>query len=189
MDGHNVCSVDSDAQGPFADTVEWAKRLVATGLTEEIVVELIELLRRATDGRAEMAAWALGFGEVPGHLRESTVHALLEVLIDMTRAEAVRGQVAEAVAEQLAFSRGVDPLRRAAETRLIETLTDASSEVRFWSAFALGTLRTRRALPQLRTLTGDETPLPGWWTVGEEAADAIDRIDGREPPDRLRASG
>jgi hypothetical protein len=101
------------------------------------------------------------------------------------RTTEVRGQVAEAVAEQLEFADETDPMRRAAEAALMELLDDEHPIVRFWSAFGLGKLKTRTALPLLHALTSDDAPVPRWWTVGQEVADAIDWIEGRVPPGRL----
>jgi hypothetical protein len=57
--------------------------------------------------------------------------------------------------------------------------------VRFWSAFALGSMRYHAALPVLRKLAaGDTASFGNWWTVGEEASDAVDWIEGHEPPGR-----
>lgn len=68
-------------------------------------------------------------------------------------------------------------------------LTDAAPEVRFWAAFSLGTMRARQARAALAGLVDDDKVLPGWWSVGEEAADALDAIAGRESPDRPTVSG
>jgi hypothetical protein len=46
-------------------------------------------------------------------------------------------------------------------------------------------LRTTAAVPLLRKLKTDTTSVPGWWTVGEEAADAIETIEGRQPSERV----
>jgi HEAT repeat protein len=181
-------AVGESPQTPSVETVEWAKGLITVPFTEALVGELTGLVRSASSDRAEMAAWALAFGEVPGHLRGEVVETLLDVLGDVSRPESIRGRAAEAVAEQLEFLH-TDPTRHPAETRLIEMLTDASAVVRFWSAFALGTLRSTAALPHLRALAGDNTAVPGWWTVGEEAADSIDWIEGREPPERDKPQG
>jgi HEAT repeat protein len=107
------------------------------------------------------------------------------VLVDATRPGPVRGQVAEAVAEQLEFSDHLDPARMDTEARLIDMLDDPSALVRFWCAFGLGKLRTTAAVPLLRKLKTDTTSVPGWWTVGEEAADAIETIEGRQPSERV----
>jgi hypothetical protein len=177
--------VPTASQGPSGETVEWGKALVAAGLTDDVVAELLELVRHGTDDRAEVAAWAFGFGEIPQPLRIDTLESLLNVLADANRPAAVRGGVAEAVAEQLEFSDDTDLLRRAAEAVLIGLLDDDSAVVRFWAAFAVGKLKARAALPALRALTVDDTLVPRWWTVGEEAADAIEWIEGRVPPGRL----
>lgn len=171
--------------GHSSDVVEWAKALIFAPLTEPVVCELIELARSAERDQAQMAAWALGFGETPDYLPQGVVRALLDVLVDTTRPGAVRGQAADAVAEQLEFTDHLDPARLDAETSLTEMLNDPSAPVRFWSAVGLGKLRTTAALPSLGALTVDTTPVPGWWTVGEEAADAIDTIEGRQFPERL----
>jgi HEAT repeat protein len=165
--------------------VEWGKALVAAGFTDDVVAELLELVRHATDDRAEVAAWEFAFAEIPDHFRIDTLESLLDVLADTGRPDEVRGGVAEALAEQLEFSDKTDPLRRAAEALLVTLLDDDSAIVRFWTAFGLGKLRTRAALPALQALTGDETLVPRWWPVGEEAADAIEWIEGRVPPGRV----
>ncbi len=67
---------------------------------------------------------------------------------------------------------------------MVDDLHDAEPEVRFWSAFSLGQLRARQARTALAVLVDDDTLLPGWWSVGDEAADALMLIAGREPPDR-----
>jgi HEAT repeat protein len=60
---------------------------------------------------------------------------------------------------------------------LINGLGDTSVEVRFWSAFALGELKVRRAVNKLEKLVAkDDEILPGWWSVSKEASDALDRI-------------
>ncbi len=66
---------------------------------------------------------------------------------------------------------------RRAVRPLIAGLKDASTGVRFWSAFALGQLGDTRALPELKRLeAADKAALPGWWKVSKEASDAIELI-------------
>ncbi len=170
---------------PSTDAVEWAKAVIGVPLSGAVVVELLELARGTSDDQARMAAWALGFGDIPEGLRSDTVLSLLEVVGDATCSGAVRGQTAEAVAELLEFADHLDPLRGIAAGLFIDMLNDLSPDVRFWCAFALGKMRATPAIPFLRELTIDVTSVPGWWTVGEEAADAMDSIEGREPADRV----
>jgi hypothetical protein len=58
-----------------------------------------------------MAAWALGFGEIPEHLRGGAIGALLELMSDTTQPSAVRAQAAEAAAGKLEHSETNKPLR------------------------------------------------------------------------------
>ena len=52
------------------------------------------------------------------------------------------------------------------------------------SSFALAKAGSKMAVPKLLELAAkDHTMLPGWWTVAEEAADALLRMEGKEPPD------
>lgn len=176
-----------DAEEPSIEVVEWAKALIAVPLAEEAAVDLIGLVQDRDAGRAQMSAWALGFAQIPANLETQALEALLEMLGDTSRSGVVRGHAAEAIAERLQFSEPLDPDRHAAELRLVDLLSDASPAVRFWSAFGLGKLRTKDAVPALRNLTDDDGAVTGWWTVGEEAADAIDMIEGREPPERTMA--
>lgn len=68
---------------------------------------------------------------------------------------------------------------------LISFLNDKSPDVRFWSIFALGSMRARKALPKLRKLVkSDKSICPGWWLVKDEAKDAIKMILRGEWPDR-----
>lgn len=169
---------------PRTDPVEWAKAVIAARLDGSAVVELLDLARGAPDGQSRMASWALGFGAIPEALRSDTVLSLLAVLGDATRPGPVRGQMVEAVAELLEFADHVDPVRGIAAGFFIDLLNDASPDVRFWCAFGLGKMGATPAVPFLRELTIDTTSVPGWWTVGQEAADAIASIEGRQPAER-----
>lgn len=72
------------------------------------------------------------------------------------------------------------PGERRAVPGLIAALADSSAEVRFWAAFALGELADPAALSALQQLAqSDEATLPGWWSVSDEAAAAIERIRAR----------
>ena len=125
------------------------------------------------------------FGELAPEARGDVVDALLSVLVDEGRHERLRGQVAEAIGEQLEF-RPDERVRRVATDLLTNLLNDANATVRFWSAIALGKRSAVSALPALRALAADLSMVTGWWTVGEEATDAIDTIEGRTPPPRHR---
>lgn len=144
---------------------------------------LVRASDRSNDVSAETAVYSLSLATVSKRrVRDVTVR-LLDIVDDPTRPPSLRGQAAEAVGNLLVCTKQA-ALRRHAILRLVKHLTDNAAEVRFWSAFSLGNLRARSARSALSGLVGDDEVLPGWWTVGEEAADALGVIAGRERPDR-----
>lgn len=93
--------------------------------------------------------------------------ALREVVRDRNEHGEVRGRAAEA----LVYERSAIP-------DLMAGLRDVAPEVRFWSAYALGEGRVKRALPALRRLTKDRSRVRGWWSIAREARWAIATIEG-----------
>ena len=128
----------------------------------------------------------IAFARVPKRDLRSVVGQLLDVLEDTTVAGSVRGSAAEALGQLL--PRKQRALRRVVVARLIPRLRDDAPEVRFWTAFVLGTLRAKAARSELRRLVLDRTLVPGWWSVGDEAVDALSAMSGAEIPDRMRVS-
>jgi HEAT repeat protein len=119
-----------------------------------------------TEQRAA-AAHALG-----GLHDQRAVHPLISTLKNRRERPKVRGMAAEALGD---LSKRLDTT---VETALIAALSDPSSEVRFWSAFALGSVRSRKAIPILRHLAKtDRGEIRGWSSVAKEVSDAIRRIE------------
>lgn len=110
----------------------------------------------------------------------------IEVLQNVDEYPEIRAQAAEGLANALDCCSPRFAWFRRAETALIEALDDPSVQVRWWSSFALGVARSKKAVPRLSELAvGDHTMLPGWWTVAEEAEDALSNIAGKDHPDRV----
>jgi HEAT repeat protein len=152
---------------------------------------LIALLldpQRATEQRYA-AGYALAFTNCA--LRDPRViGAFVTVVRDQHAPPNLRGVVAEGLGNLFSRCFGgqayQEPTYDETGQVLISVLHDLAPEVRFWAAFALGSLRYRPALPELQQLANSDTAwFGGWWSVGEEASDAIDRIEGREPPERV----
>jgi HEAT repeat protein len=184
--------LESDRPGLWMQSAATLSMLESKYATQR----LIALVRdgAAPPAQRTAAAYALAFaGDVHAdpHHAEPIRQAFTDLLGDAGEPPALRAQAAEGLANMLGGC-GSDPARdeqaaRDEAGRLLQAaLADADPEVRFWSAFALGSLAYAPALPALRELAArDRAHLDGWWTVGEEASDAVDRIEGREPPERI----
>lgn len=140
------------------------------------------------------ATYALGFTSAAltdPRYRNAIVNAFIRLLDNGQIPTHVRGVAAEGLGNLMGGCFGdagtIPQERHAAALSLTSVLRDPEPEVRFWAAFALGNLGNEPAtLPALRAIAGkDEGRFGNWWTVGEEASDAIDRIEGREPPERM----
>jgi HEAT repeat protein len=149
--------------------------------SERAFRETVALMRYDPDPTTrQVAAYHLAFSH-----DERAYDSLLETFSNADEAAGVRSQAAEGLAYLLHDAR-TRRFRHAARA-LVDALQDDVPEVRFWSAFALGSMRARVALPALRRLVeADDAMCPGWWPVRDEASDAIARIEGRPSPDRFR---
>jgi HEAT repeat protein len=97
-----------------------------------------------------------------------TIKALERALADKSEYPRVRGQAAESL---------IHNHRTLSHDVLLKELGDASREVRFWCAFALGQMAERRAIPALEQLAAtDKRVVRGFWSVAKEAADALKNI-------------
>jgi HEAT repeat protein len=132
---------------------------------ELAVPELIKRARTAGDVEVRTIA-VLALGGIGG----KDAHAeLRRILKDKGEEKTVRGAAAEQLG-QIGDTADV-PL-------LINALKDPADEVRYWSAFGLGQIEDRRALPALRRLARtDEGVLPGRGSIAEEANAAMTRIE------------
>jgi len=149
------------------------------------VNEIIKVLNTAaTIEHREAAAYALSW-----MLRlnnNAPLKALIECVNNQDQNASVRGQALEGLGIHAPSQRNA--LWRNIEKAVLQSLNDVSPEVRFWACYTAGTLRIRRALPQLRKLVSEDNAMcPNWWKVSDEAADAVEWIHRRQHiPDRNR---
>jgi len=159
-----------------------AATLLADATGARLIAELTRILRSGEKRSSrEAAAYALTW-----HNDRKAIEGLLTCASDHGERDSVRAQAVEGLAMHLEFDPARSRWRRRAEDLMIELLQSPFPALRFWACFGLGTLRSRRAVPRLRKLERtDRSVCPGWWYVREEAEDAIWRIAGRAPQDRL----
>ncbi len=165
----------------FAQTEEI--ELWETALTMEsfgdtrVIAPLVAALRDDNPHRRHAAARALGWIWGGG---SRAVTALIDALTDTSQPLAVRQEAAESLAYH-------DSSR--AISALIAALQDSDVGIRFWSVFALGSIRNRntgrhedrRAVPALEAMLHDDNTPPGnWWSIAREALAMLGNLD---PPE------
>jgi hypothetical protein len=141
------------------------------------LVQLVALARTTVTSDGNSAAYELTYATVPSRRLDWLITELTALVADRSLPCERRGQLAEAIGSQLQYSKRRKLTRRAVY-ELIDLLGDPCPQVRFWSAFSLGTLRAREARRALAIVSHDPTMVEGWWSVGAEAADALAIIDG-----------
>ena len=100
------------------------------------------------------------------------IPALLQIFTDEQEPIKNRTQAAEGLGSILSFEYRRREYKQVGEA-LLQGLSQAAPEMRFWSAFGLNQMRYKKALAKLDELAeSDKTLCPGWWTVGERAYDA-----------------
>ncbi len=97
---------------------------------------------------------------------------LVELLANPSEPAQLRAEAAEA----LAFcGRG----SRNTSAALMTALNDPHVQVRFFAAYALGVLGDPNAIPALKNRLDDEGSVPGYGSVGEEAAAALRQLQSQ----------
>ncbi len=153
----------------FADpklTWEAAKVLGVINSKRAVKPLINSLLESREKEQRAAAAYALGL-----LADERARPPLVQVLSDPKADPKVRGHAAEALAH-LGDERAAD--------HLVAALNDRSVEVRYWSAFALGQLRNKKAVPELKRLLTNKAVLPGWGRISDAAKEAIASIEARK---------
>ena len=143
---------------------EAGRTLDTLGATEALPTLRRALKAEGSDWNRRMIAWVLG------NLRDRRSVPLLVSILKSGNSSALRGEVAEALGN-------IGKRSLVVSDALIESLKDPSPEVRFWAAFSLGKLVEVRALGPLRRLSRQKATVPGYWSVGKEARDAIRTIE------------
>jgi HEAT repeat protein len=113
---------------------------------------------------------------------DEIIRVLTDIVADKTELAKIRAQALEGLGNKFDRAAATDVNLRASN-EILSALADPDPEVRFWACFAAGAIELNEALPQLQVLARtDETIVPGWWSVGEEAVDAMTKLAGGIPP-------
>jgi HEAT repeat protein len=166
--------------------------------TDEVAIEAAQLLSQQHSEVCIPPLMQFVRSNQPPHRKELTLYVLawmhdehlidtfVQVLRDTGEMETVRGQAAEALG--MFFDENFEQTDSycTAESALLEQIVDSSSVVRFWCCYGLGNMRSHRAIEQLNAIREQDHVLcPGWWSVSEEAEDALARIAGQPALDRV----
>jgi len=167
--------------GSEIEAFEAAKNIACNKLSK---AEFTKLSKIVTTGlevhNKEAATYAISWTEN----RSSVLSVLIDILGTLENHERVRGQAAEGIGI-ISPSRKFK-LRMAAEEILLKSLKDSSPTVRFWSCYAVGQIKLKRAIETLEKLKdNDNAVCPGWWYISEEADDAIEWINDRNGKERI----
>ena len=163
-----------------------ATSLGAIGSDRQIPALVAILADRHAPDRRDSVVYALSF--LPNYQTpDEMIRVLTDIVADKTELSRIRAQALEGLGNKFDRATATDVNRRACG-EIRSALTDPAPEVRFWACFAAGAIDLHEARTQLQLLARtDDTIVPGWWSVGEEALDAITKLDGgipllRQPP-------
>jgi HEAT repeat protein len=178
----NFSKLTNDIEfGTELDAFEAAKVIANNSLSKKEIGILARITKNGNElHNMEAATYALSWIENGN----SSLSILINLLETPDIHESVRGQAAEGIGIINPSRRNKN--RQLAETTLIENLGNPSPTVRFWSCYAVGQMKLKNALPILKELKkNDHIICPNWWYVSEEAADAIEWINGRFGENRV----
>ena len=149
------------------DAIEAAKAIVKLrqSACESDAASFASLLQSSTVHPMTRVAAAYALGQIGSEVGTT---ALVSVLENRAESANLRGHCAEALGNLRAPS---------AFGTLIDTLRDDDTQVRFWSAYALGEIGDARAASALKEIAErDQGRVEGLGTVQEEAREALSML-------------
>ncbi|MFC1736974.1 HEAT repeat domain-containing protein [Candidatus Hydrogenedentota bacterium] len=167
----------------------WMQSAVAISMCggTSVLKDLEEVTKHShCAAQREAAAYALSFLHNAMPENVSRLTGVFLDLLENDKSPAVRAQACEGLGNLLSLADRRLTLVRNGIKSLIAALDSPSPEIRFWAAFALGSLSSRTALPALKGIVHDRNQVQGWRTVGEGAEDAITKIKKGTWPERSR---
>ena len=155
-------ALEQVARSPLPEGLLWEISKALCNLNQGRLL-FRDLLKSESPEVRRIAVYALGRLGERGAERD-----LCRLLLSSDEAPALRGQAAESLG-YLALETSLPCLLKAAK--------DMAPEVRFWTAFALGRIGSRRAEAVLvKMASSDHVQVDGWGEVSSEAAQALQAI-------------
>ena len=150
--------------------------------TQRHLIPLLAILTSSSDpAQRNSVVYTLSFLSA-SQITPEVIRVLSEVAANQVEAPSVRAQALEGLGNKLSHELAPN-LYQEALTVIIEALDDSEAEIRFWACFAMSAIKIEKALSKLQVLAQtDNTIVEGWWSVAEEAEDAITLMNGGEPP-------
>lgn len=145
-------------------------------MTQRHLGPLLSILETSFDPvQRESVVYALSF-QSDSEITPQVIRVLTDVATHQGEAPSVRAQALEGLGNQL--SQELPNLYQEAVNAILTALDDSEAVIRFWACFAAGCLKSKEALSKLQFLAqNDKTFVEGWWTVSQEAEDAIALIN------------
>jgi HEAT repeat protein len=150
--------------------------------TENHLEPLFSILATSSDPQQRNGAvYALSFLSCC-EVNQQVITTLTEIAASNSEAASTKAQALEGLGNKLSQKFSPNLYQRAVSV-IIQALDAPEAEVRFWACFAVGALKIKEALSRLQVLAQtDSMIVAAWWSVGEEAEDAITIMKGGEPP-------
>jgi len=176
-------------QAPLSEAERESALNDIVGRDEEVIARAANIL--SADRSTTSRLLALLGGEIRPNNRVAILYALtwhadlatwglmVRILADPREDPKVRGQAAEGLSYMFAYTRSDSQEFENAVKALVDALKDPSPEVRYCAVNALGSTGHTPLIPVLQEMLADQTPVKGWaGTVGDEAARALERLEG-----------
>ncbi|MDG2615975.1 hypothetical protein P7L53_06920 [Thermoleptolyngbya sichuanensis XZ-Cy5] len=152
-------------------------------MTQRHLGPLLSILETSFDpAQRESVVYALSF-QSDSKITPQVIRVLTDVATHRGEAPSVRAQALEGLGNQLSqelltLHQELLTLYQEAVNAILTALDDSEAVIRFWACFAAGCLKSKEALSKLQFLAqNDKTFVDGWWTVSQEAEDAIALIN------------
>lgn len=154
---------------------ELAKVLMEINSKKSVEILIDITLNDTNNIRREAAAYALSF------IRDrKAAKAFIKIVKNEKENIDLKAQAIEGLAYYFEFRKKNNTVLGI----LRRLLKHKNVKIRFWTVFAIATLKDKKSISRLKELTRkDNSVCPGWWSIKKEAKSAIHKIETGNWPD------